>query len=470
MESEVKNENILETEFRLMESNGLWTATYLQIRQESMKKDHSLDEAKKTDNKLLNRYRDVNPYDHSRVILSKPGYSYINASYIPVEEARRKYILTQGPLSNTIRHFWLMIWEENSKAIIMLNKLIEKNQSKCSQYWPASTSEEAALELPEVDLRVELLREIIFSHYILRKIRLTNTSSDESREIIQFHYTTWPDFGVPQSPLAFLKFLRDIRQCGAFGFEYGPPIVHCSAGIGRSGTFCLVDSCLVLMEEKGVENVNVKNVLLEMRNYRMGLIQTPEQLRFSYIAIIQGLKVDWNAEDDDGLPQDDISCLTNDEGAPKNVATVSSDSEDEPPPLPPPRSFIEKPLPVLPNDSPSDSETEEESASCDSDVDTAETRLIEDASSEEAVTVDDGDLTSNEPVLANVPESRKRKRSDSQEESKSISDKVQEMKKKQMQAEKWKKIRSIFINLSSGISFVAVFGAALAYIWYRRTA
>lgn len=102
----------------------------------------------------------------------------------------------------------------------------------------------------------------------------------------------------------------------------------------------------------------------------------------------------------DGLPQDDISCLTNDEGAPKNVATVSSDSEDEPPPLPPPRSFIEKPLPVLPNDSPSDSETEEESASCDSDVDTAETRLIEDASSEEAVTVDDGDLTSNEPVLA----------------------------------------------------------------------
>lgn len=102
----------------------------------------------------------------------------------------------------------------------------------------------------------------------------------------------------------------------------------------------------------------------------------------------------------DGLPQDDISRLINDVDTRKNDAKLSSDSEDEPPPLPPPRSFIEKPLPVLPNDSPSDSETEEESASCDSDVDTVETRLIEDASSEEVVTVEDGDLNSNEPILA----------------------------------------------------------------------
>lgn len=87
--------------------------------------------------------------------------------------------------------------------------------------------------------------QIYISNFVL--IRLTSTSTDESRQIIQFHYTTWPDFGVPRSPLAFLKFLRDVRQSDAFGFQYGPPIVHCSAGIGRSGTFCLVDSCLILV-------------------------------------------------------------------------------------------------------------------------------------------------------------------------------------------------------------------------------
>ncbi|KAK7580127.1 hypothetical protein V9T40_000756 [Parthenolecanium corni] len=473
MESEVLNEtNSLEIEFSLMEKNNLWAATYLQIRQESMKNEHSSDEAKKSDNKLLNRYRDVYPYDHSRIILSKTEYSYINASYISVEEARRKYILTQGPLSNTIHHFWLMVWRENSKAIIMLNKLIEKNQSKCCQYWPVSTSKEAALELPEVELRVELLRENTFSHYILREIRLTSTSTDESRQIIQFHYTTWPDFGVPRSPLAFLKFLRDVRQSDAFGFQYGPPIVHCSAGIGRSGTFCLVDSCLILMKEKGIEKVNVKNVLLEMRNYRMGLIQTPEQLRFSYIAIIQGLKVDWDAKNNDGLPEDNASYLSN--GADlQNNGAKASDSEDEPPPLPPPRSFIQKPLPVLPKDSPSDSEIEDESESGLSDIDNEETRLIEDSSSEEAVTrvtPDDTDLKSNEPVLAGVSDLRKRQHSDGVDKSKRISEKVQEMKKKQVEAEKWKKIKSLFMNMGSGIGFVAVFGAALAYFWYRRAA
>lgn len=138
--------------------------------------------------------------------------------------------------------------------------------------------------------------------------------SKESREIMHFHYTMWPDFGVPQSPTAFLQFLADVRQSGTLDQSVGPPVIHCSAGIGRSGTFCLVDSCLVLVryqnhlflsfsskyspffsihfqiEENGLNSVNVRDVLLEMRRHRMGLIQTPDQLRFSYEAIIEGAK------------------------------------------------------------------------------------------------------------------------------------------------------------------------------------
>lgn len=193
---------------------------------------------------------------------------------------------------------------------------------------------------------------------------------------------------------------------------------------------------------------------------------------------------------------DDVSRLTNAIDSGKNDNKASSDSEDEPPPLPPPRSFIEKPLPVLPDDSSSDSETEEETGSCDSDTDDSAETNTRDSSIGEEVASFTAEVKLNEAILAkyvfhlcnglyldnlffilmytvfiiSVPESRKRKHSDSQEKSNRISEKVQEMKKKQVDAEKWKKIRSIFINLSSGISFVAVFGAALAYIWYRRTA
>lgn len=105
---------------------------------------------------------------------------------------------------------------------------------------------------------------------------------------MQFHYTTWPDFGIPSSPNAFLKFLQQVRDSGCLSRDVGPAVVHCSAGIGRSGTFCLVDCCLVLIDKYG--ECNVSKVLCELRSYRMGLIQTADQLDFSYQAIIEGIK------------------------------------------------------------------------------------------------------------------------------------------------------------------------------------
>ncbi|XP_071593216.1 tyrosine-protein phosphatase non-receptor type 2 isoform X4 [Heliangelus exortis] len=231
---------IIEQEFQEIDATNDWQARYLEIRHKSSDYPHRV--AKYPENRNRNRYRDVSPYDHSRVKLQNTENDYINASLVVIEEAQRYYILTQGPLPNTCCHFWLMVWQQQTKAVVMLNRIVEKD------------------------------------------------SSGESRTIFHFHYTTWPDFGVPESPASFLNFLFKVRESGSLSPEHGPAVVHCSAGIGRSGTFSLVDTCLVLMEKKDPFSVDIKKVLLDMRKYRMGLIQTPDQLRFSYMAVIEGAK------------------------------------------------------------------------------------------------------------------------------------------------------------------------------------
>ncbi|XP_054366349.1 tyrosine-protein phosphatase non-receptor type 2 isoform X3 [Mirounga angustirostris] len=228
----------VEREFEELDAQNRWHELYLEIRNESHDYPHRV--AKFPENRNRNRYRDVSPYDHSRVKLQNAENDYINASLVDIEEAQRSYILTQGPLPNTGCHFWLMVWQQKTKAVVMLNRVVEKE------------------------------------------------SSGETRTISHFHYTTWPDFGVPESPASFLNFLFKVRESGSLNPEHGPAVIHCSAGIGRSGTFSLVDTCLVLME-KG-DDINIKQLLLNMRKYRMGLIQTPDQLRFSYMTIIEGGK------------------------------------------------------------------------------------------------------------------------------------------------------------------------------------
>ncbi|XP_021963170.1 tyrosine-protein phosphatase non-receptor type 1 isoform X1 [Folsomia candida] len=272
-----------------IESKEGWNSRYQKIRMESIYNEYSCTEAKAPCNKLLNRYRDVSPFDHSRVILNKGPCSYINASVVKVNESGRTYILTQGPLPQTAGHFWLMVWEQRSKAVLMLNKVIEKNQIKCHQYWPVGSKNGGHddMEFDDVGIKLVLRKEEELRHFIVRTFSLEDMSTGNSREVLQFHYTTWPDFGVPSTPRAFLHFLQVVRDSGALNSNVGPPIVHCSAGIGRSGTFCLVDSCLLMMEEG--KPVNINEILLEMRRYRMGLIQTADQLRFSYLAIIEGI-------------------------------------------------------------------------------------------------------------------------------------------------------------------------------------
>nr|XP_033819363.1 tyrosine-protein phosphatase non-receptor type 1 isoform X1 [Geotrypetes seraphini] len=277
----------MEKEFREIDRTNNWSLIYQDIRHEAS--DFPCKIAKLPENKNRNRYRDVSPFDHSRIKLQQGDNDYINASLIKMEEAQRSYILTQGPLPNTCGHFWEMVWEQKSRGVVMLNRVIEKGSIKCAQYWPKKEEKEMIFE--DTNLKLTLISEDIKSYYTVRQLELENINSQETREILHFHYTTWPDFGVPESPASFLNFLFKVRESGSLNVEHGSIVVHCSAGIGRSGTFCLVDTCLLLMDKrKDPSSVGIKQVLLEMRKYRMGLIQTSDQLRFSYLAVIEGAK------------------------------------------------------------------------------------------------------------------------------------------------------------------------------------
>ncbi|XP_028435505.1 tyrosine-protein phosphatase non-receptor type 2a isoform X2 [Perca flavescens] len=313
----------MEQEFEDIDSSGKWQNLYNEIRNQAS--DYPYKVAKLPANRNLNRYRDVSPYDHSRVKLENSENDYINASLVMVEEAQRAYILSQGPLRNTCGHFWLMIWEQCSKAVIMLNRIIEKGSEKCAQYWP--TTEELQMSFTDTGFVVKLLSEEDQSYYTIRVLELQNTMTGELREIYHFHYTTWPDFGVPESPASFLNFLFKVRESGSLGPEHGPAVVHCSAGIGRSGTLALVDTCLVLMDRRrNPSSVDIQKVLLDMREYRMGLIQTPDQLRFSYMAVIEGAKL-----------------ILTDKSTAQNKQRVLSRAAlepDLPPPPPPPRPHL----------------------------------------------------------------------------------------------------------------------------------
>ncbi|XP_065162075.1 tyrosine-protein phosphatase non-receptor type 61F isoform X2 [Atheta coriaria] len=452
--------NSIEIEYAELNQKDGWPGFYQQIRVASANNAHAATESIKPENKVLNRYRDVMPYDHSRIVLKKGDTDYINANIVSVKRAGRSYILTQGPLCNTVSHFWLMIWEQRSRAVLMLNKLIEKKQEKCYQYWPAKTGKDHMLKLDDVGLTVEYTEYHDYSHYLTRTLRLTDVESEESRDIIQFHYTTWPDFGVPSSPTAFLQFLRKVREAGVLDENVGPAVVHCSAGIGRSGTFCLVDSCLVLIEQFGVNEVDVKQILLEMRQYRIGLIQTPEQLRFSYQAIIEGAKKLLNKNsnniDDENCNENDTEIICN---STEEVPEAHSSDEEEPPPLPPPRNDSlrnaavaagDRPLPTIPNSTSlsdftyedSDSEKEpcpdgplptvpgedEDGSSVDELEDETEQDQTESPRSEES------DKPNSERCLSPATELRQRKRLERNEQ---LAAQVRDMKRRQQANEQW---------------------------------
>jgi len=275
-------------------ANVNWRKLYGDLQQPDRYSQLTTRVADNIKNRASNRYYNVLAYDHSRVVVQtdEDTQAYINANFVRVPKANRKYILTQGPLKDTSDLFWLMCYQQKCPAILMLCKCREIDMDKCWEYWPREVGD--SHHHPSVNLTVKLVKEVRESdqHYIVRSLVVTDTRSKVARQVKQFQYITWPDFNVPRCPDAFLDFLQAVRETGCLEHTAsGPTVVHCSAGIGRSGTFCLVDSCLVMAATGETMTLDlVKETLLDMRQYRTGLVQTEDQLRFSVTAILAGYR------------------------------------------------------------------------------------------------------------------------------------------------------------------------------------
>lgn len=235
--------------------------------------------AKKPENKSKNRYADLLPYDETRVILQKlkndPDSDYINASYIDGYNHPKAYISTQGPLDKTINDFWRMIWQESITKIIMAANIIENGKKKCEIYWPEATKRYG-------DILVSLQSEQVFVDFIIRTFKVHKAGHSSARHIRQFHYTAWPDHGIPAYPLSMVLLLNYVKKYHKN--DNAPVVVHCSAGVGRSGTVILLDAALDMLGAEGT--VDVFSLLYKMRQQRVNLVETIDQYTFVYKALI----------------------------------------------------------------------------------------------------------------------------------------------------------------------------------------
>ncbi|XP_014844154.1 PREDICTED: receptor-type tyrosine-protein phosphatase delta-like isoform X15 [Poecilia mexicana] len=234
-------------------------------------------------NKPKNRYANVIAYDHSRVILSSidgvPGSDYINANYIDGYRRQNAYIATQGPLPETFGDFWRMVWEQHTANIVMMTKLEEKSRVKCDQYWPTRGTETYGI------IQVTLLDTVELATYSMRTFALYKTGSNEKREVRHFQFTAWPDHGVPEHPTPFLAFLRRVKACNPP--DAGPMIVHCSAGVGRTGCFIVIDGMTErIKHEKTVDIYGHVTLMRSQRNY---MVQTEDQYIFIHDALLEAV-------------------------------------------------------------------------------------------------------------------------------------------------------------------------------------
>ncbi|XP_056349686.1 receptor-type tyrosine-protein phosphatase eta-like isoform X2 [Oenanthe melanoleuca] len=227
------------------------------------------------ENRGKNRYNNVLPYDISRVKLSNQSSGtgdYINANYMPGYNSKKAFIAAQGPLPNTIEDFWRMIWEKNIYSIVMLTKCVEQARTKCEQYWPDKQSKSYG------DIIVTMVSEVALPEWTIRDFTVEKSNTPESHMVRQFHFTSWPDHGVPETTDLLINFRHLVHEYNSQNPIDSPTLVHCSAGVGRTGTFIAIDRLIQQMEMES--SVDVYGVVYDLRMHRPLMVQTEDQYVF----------------------------------------------------------------------------------------------------------------------------------------------------------------------------------------------
>ncbi|XP_040576038.1 tyrosine-protein phosphatase non-receptor type 9 [Lepeophtheirus salmonis] len=244
-------------------------------------------------NQNKNRYMDVLCFDHTRVRLVKDcdGSNYINANFVDGFRQPRAFISTQGPLTHTFTAFWQMIWEQDIRVVVMTTKTMERHRQKCGQYWPED--EHGAMvcgyfEITSIDVQDR-------KDFIVTELTLFNTSIETSRTIYHFQFLSWPDYGVPSSALSMLHFLQCVREQQAsvvndeasesWKTSESPILVHCSAGIGRTGTFATLDYAIRKFTATG--KIDIRSIVEKIRSQRASSIQVQDQYVFCHLAFLE---------------------------------------------------------------------------------------------------------------------------------------------------------------------------------------
>ncbi|XP_037539054.1 receptor-type tyrosine-protein phosphatase beta [Nematolebias whitei] len=257
----------------LADSNYLLSEEYEDLK--DVGRNQPLDSALLPENRGKNRYNNILPYDSTRVKLSyiddDPCSDYINASYIPGNNFRREYIATQGPLPGTKDDFWKMVWEQNVHNVVMVTQCVEKGRVKCDHYWPFDHD-----PLYYGDLIVQMLSESVLPEWTIREFRICSEEHlSFSRLVRQFHYTVWPDHGVPENTRSLIQFVRTVRDYINRTPGSGPTVVHCSAGVGRTGTFIILDRVLQQLDTR--DTLDIYGAVFDLRLHRSHMVQTEGQ-------------------------------------------------------------------------------------------------------------------------------------------------------------------------------------------------
>ncbi|XP_039941357.1 tyrosine-protein phosphatase non-receptor type 22 [Hirundo rustica] len=272
-------------------SRGEFAEEFLKLKRQSTKyrsdKVYPTAASEQPENVKKNRYKDILPFDHSRVklslITSDTDSHYINANFIKGVYGPRAYIATQGPLPTTVIDFWRMIWEYEVLVVVMACMEFEMGKKKCERYWAEVDGSPLNCGPFSITCEAEEKR----NEYVIRTLKVT--LNEATRTIYHFHYKNWPDHHVPSSIEPILQLVSDIR---CYQPDDSVPVcIHCSAGCGRTGVICAIDYTQKLLKDRIVPvNFSVFSLIQEMRTQRPCIVQTKEQYELVYDAVIELFK------------------------------------------------------------------------------------------------------------------------------------------------------------------------------------